>query len=91
MCDGGTSVGGRGSWDEEKCFHIVMKSTNTWRSATNLWLRGAAFLDDNSDRAAGTSSSKTTSAQNTEKIYTLFTKHPFNHCIGHRNTWNHLI
>lgn len=26
---------------------MVMKSTNTWRSATNLWLRGAGLLDDN--------------------------------------------
>lgn len=39
---------------------MVMKSTDTWISATNLWLRGAAFLDVNNGgmhraRAAGSS------------------------------------
>lgn len=53
------AAGGIRSWDEE-CFHMVIKSMNTWTSATNLWLRGAAFLEDNSGgmhrvRAAGNS------------------------------------
>lgn len=60
MCVWLGTAGGMRPWDEEKCFHMVMKSTDTWISATNLWLRGAAFLDVNNGgmhraRAAGSS------------------------------------